>query len=109
MSTAGTEPNAVSVRRNGSISKNERPNGERHIPPEKSSNRRSTSRRKLSNGRHGCSVEGAIFSTFPGTFAGLSAMTHLQCELHCPLTPVTVRYISPRVSSRQRFLIDPNQ
>src|SRR6516225_4681718 len=92
MSTAGTEPNTVSARRNGSISKNERPNGERPIPPEKSSNRRSTSRRKLSNGRHGCSVDGAIFSTFPGTFTGLSAMTHLQCELHCPLTLVTVRY-----------------
>jgi len=34
MSIAGTEPKAVSARRNGSISKNERPNGERQTPPE---------------------------------------------------------------------------
>jgi hypothetical protein len=45
----------------------------------------------------------------PGTFAGLSAMTHLQCELHCPLTPVTVRYFSPRGSVSSLIQINEPQ
>src|SRR6516225_5026995 len=45
------------------------------MPPAKSSNRRSTSRRRLSNGRKICGIDAEPFSVFTGTLVG-SAMTH---------------------------------
>src|SRR6516164_6397415 len=49
---------------------------ERHAPTPKSSNRRSISWRRLSNGRRGRNSDGAAVSVVTGIFEVSSAMTH---------------------------------
>src|SRR3974390_1140132 len=77
-STAGVVGKASSRCNNGSSAKGERPNGRRKPRP-KSSNRRSISSRRLSNGRHisGADDDAVRFSCLIGSFVTVSAISNL--------------------------------
>src|ERR1700721_1279455 len=74
MSTAGALPQVTSPRQNGSTSNTPRAEGERHKPTPKSSNSLSSSRRKLSSGRHSAGRLLLSSSAFPGNLVVSSTM-----------------------------------
>src|SRR6516225_5751605 len=92
-STGGIVGHLISRRNNGSAHSGRR-NG-RHTPSPKSSNKRSTSRRRLSNGQP-IPVGGSVFTCRTGNLLTFSAMILLLCFLKRNLTAEKINRIDLR-------------
>src|ERR1700730_13266355 len=107
MSTAGALPQVTSPRQNGSESNTPRADGERHEPTPKSSNSLSSSRRKLSSGRHSAGRLFSFSSAFPGNLVVSSAMA-LSPDIRKLRRKRQTRAASQRPRSRSTFRYDPS-
>ena len=103
-STAGAAVNVAWARR-GARSKNGLRNGERQKPPSNSSNRRSTSRRRLSNGRSMCGIAAGDLSVFTGTLL-VGAMSRSSLWLNLTLLARdALHHVDVHQQTRQRSAV----